>query len=142
MFRYENRAPLKYNHQNSKCIETFIYYYINGTINNVHCLLIIFQEKDTLSFLVTIKDRVSASGGDSENDNLVEVPIRVIVLDENDNAPEFQNVSVPVGLDKSIHCTDSLGEVGGVSCLHFSLKCPAKLSCALDILLTPAPSNT
>lgn len=50
-----------------------------------------FQLQDTLSFLVTIKDRVNASG-DSENDNLVEVPIRVIVLDENDNAPEFQNV--------------------------------------------------
>lgn len=51
------------------------------------------QFKDTLSFLVTIKDKVNADGGDSENDNLVEVPIRVIVLDENDNAPEFQNVS-------------------------------------------------
>lgn len=51
------------------------------------------QREDTLSFLVTIKDRVNASGGDSEHDNLVEVPIKVIVLDENDNAPEFQNVS-------------------------------------------------
>lgn len=48
---------------------------------------------DTLSFLVTIKDQVNTTGGNSENDNLVEVPIRVIVLDENDNAPEFQNVS-------------------------------------------------
>lgn len=71
------------------------------------------QEKDTLSFLVTIKDRVSASGGDSENDNLVEVPIRVIVLDENDNAPEFQNVSVPVGLDKSIHFSFQAASAGG-----------------------------
>lgn len=51
----------------------------------------LLQLQDTLSFLVTIKDRVNASG-DSENDNIVKVPIRVIVLDENDNAPEFQNV--------------------------------------------------
>lgn len=51
------------------------------------------KDKDTLSFLVTIKDKVDASGGDSEHDNLVGVPIKVIVLDENDNAPEFQNVS-------------------------------------------------
>lgn len=52
------------------------------------------QQKDTLSFLVTIKDKVNATGGDSEYDNLVEVPIKVIVVDENDNSPEFQNVSL------------------------------------------------
>lgn len=50
------------------------------------------QLQDTLSFLVTIKDRVTANGVDSKDDNLVEVPITVIVSDENDNAPEFQNV--------------------------------------------------
>lgn len=33
------------------------------------------------------------SSFESDNDNIVEVPISVIVLDENDNAPEFQNVS-------------------------------------------------
>lgn len=53
----------------------------------------IAQTTDTLSFLVTIKDRVNASVGDSEHDNLVQVPIKVIVLDENDVVPEFQNVS-------------------------------------------------
>jgi hypothetical protein len=41
---------------------------------------------------VSIKDKVNGAG-DSANDNLVEVPISVIVLDENDNPPEFQNVS-------------------------------------------------
>lgn len=49
------------------------------------------QKQDTLSFLVSIKDKISDL--DSVNDNLVEVPISVIVLDENDNAPIFQNVS-------------------------------------------------
>lgn len=51
-----------------------------------------FQTQDTLSFLVSIKDKVSESG-DSENDNFVKVPISIIILDENDNPPEFQNVS-------------------------------------------------
>lgn len=50
------------------------------------------QLHDTLSFLVTIKDRLD-SDHDSENDNLVKVPINVIILDENDNSPAFQNVS-------------------------------------------------
>lgn len=50
------------------------------------------QSQDTLSFLVSIKDKVSESG-DSDNDNYVQVPISVIILDENDNPPEFQNVS-------------------------------------------------
>lgn len=50
------------------------------------------QTQETLSFLVSIKDKVSKSG-DSDNDNFVQVPISVIVLDENDNPPEFQNVS-------------------------------------------------
>ncbi|XP_055585161.1 cadherin-87A [Uranotaenia lowii] len=49
------------------------------------------EAQDTLSFSVTIKDRVNASF-DSENDNVVNVPITIIVLDENDNPPEFRNV--------------------------------------------------
>ncbi|GAB0095360.1 Cadherin-87A [Sergentomyia squamirostris] len=49
------------------------------------------EDQDTLHFLVTIKDKVNGTW-ESENDNRVEVPISVIVLDENDNAPEFQNV--------------------------------------------------
>lgn len=31
--------------------------------------------------------------GESEQDNIVQVPMTVIVLDENDNPPEFQKVS-------------------------------------------------
>ncbi len=40
---------------------------------------------------MTIKDRLDPDH-DSENDNLVKVPINVIILDENDNSPTFQNV--------------------------------------------------
>lgn len=50
------------------------------------------QTQDTLSFLVSIKDKINESG-DSDNDNFVKVPISIIILDENDNPPEFQNVS-------------------------------------------------
>lgn len=48
------------------------------------------EEKDTITFLVTIRDRVNGTA-ESDHDNIVRVPINVIVLDENDNAPEFQN---------------------------------------------------
>ncbi|XP_058058428.1 cadherin-87A [Anopheles bellator] len=50
------------------------------------------ETQDTLSFSVSIRDRVSPSGIETENDNIVNVPITIIVLDENDNPPEFQNV--------------------------------------------------
>lgn len=59
-----------------------------------------FQKQDSLSFLVSIKDKVSESG-DSENDNFVQVPISIIILDENDNSPEFQNVSRSFIFDKT-----------------------------------------
>lgn len=71
------------------------YTHTQGRQNNSIILkyhLYVLQLQDTLSFLVTIKDRVTANGVDSKDDNLVEVPITVIVSDENDNAPEFQNV--------------------------------------------------
>lgn len=58
----------------------------------LHTFLPFSQEHDTLSFLVSIKDVVNSTG-DSQNDNLVEVPVTVIVLDENDNAPQFEQVS-------------------------------------------------
>jgi len=51
------------------------------------------EEKDTLKFLVSIRDRVDPEG-ESERDNVVEVPITFIILDLNDNPPEFQNVSI------------------------------------------------
>jgi len=51
------------------------------------------EEKDTLKFLVSIRDRIDPEG-ESERDNVVEVPITFIILDLNDNPPEFQNVSI------------------------------------------------
>ncbi|XP_034663045.1 cadherin-87A isoform X2 [Drosophila subobscura] len=47
------------------------------------------EEKDSLTFLVSIRDRVDPEG-DSEKDNVVQQPITFIILDENDNPPEFQ----------------------------------------------------
>lgn len=52
----------------------------------------LLQREDTLHFLVSIKDKINSTW-DSDNDNVVQVPISVIVLDENDTPPEFQNVS-------------------------------------------------
>ncbi|XP_030078648.1 cadherin-87A [Drosophila hydei] len=48
------------------------------------------EETDSLTFLVSIRDRVDPKG-ESEQDNVVEQPITFIILDENDNPPEFQN---------------------------------------------------
>lgn len=50
------------------------------------------EERDSLKFLVSIRDRVDPEG-ESEKDNIVQVPITFIILDKNDNPPEFQNVS-------------------------------------------------
>lgn len=47
------------------------------------------QVNDTLRFYVTLEDIV----GENSN-NIVQVPISVIILDENDNAPSFQQVSL------------------------------------------------
>lgn len=48
------------------------------------------EEKDSITFLVTIRDRVNGEV-ESEQDNIVQVPINVIISDENDNPPEFRN---------------------------------------------------
>lgn len=50
------------------------------------------EETDSLTFLVSIRDQVDPAG-ESEQDNVVQQPITFIILDENDNPPEFQNVS-------------------------------------------------
>lgn len=50
------------------------------------------EQTDTLKFLVTIRDRVSSSE-ESDLDNIVRETITIIVTDENDNPPEFVNVS-------------------------------------------------
>lgn len=77
---------------------------------------------------MTIKDQVAGNGEDSTNDNVVEVPITVIVSDENDNRPEFQNVPYETDVleDAAIGTTvfggilvtdrDTVGETLNVSC--------------------------
>jgi len=48
-----------------------------------------FQVNDTLKFLVTLQDEV----GHGLPNNLVSIPVTLIILDENDNAPVFKDVS-------------------------------------------------
>lgn len=86
------------------------------------------EEKATLTFLVTIRDRVNPDS-ESDQDNIVQVPITVIVLDENDNPPEFQNVpyeadveeNAPIGLtifDKIlVKDKDTVGDDLTISCV-------------------------
>ncbi|XP_017767839.1 PREDICTED: cadherin-87A isoform X2 [Nicrophorus vespilloides] len=83
---------------------------------------------DTLNFSVTLEDEVQDApvGGN----NLVTVPVTVIILDENDNAPMFQNVPYEINVkeDEPIGSTvfsevvlsdpDSLGESIEVECIN------------------------
>lgn len=55
-------------------------------------MYIFLQVNDTLRFFVTLEDEVDNSDNTIAN-NLVQVPVSVIVVDENDNAPVFKNVS-------------------------------------------------
>ncbi|XP_037950631.1 cadherin-87A [Teleopsis dalmanni] len=103
------------------------------------------EEKESITFLVTIKDRVNPDG-ESEQDNVVEVPITFIILDENDNAPEFENTpyeadvneDAPVGttiFDKIlVKDRDTIGDSLDLKCLPQSQSPEACNKFRLEIL--------
>uniref|UniRef100_A0A336M3D8 CSON011390 protein n=1 Tax=Culicoides sonorensis TaxID=179676 RepID=A0A336M3D8_CULSO len=91
------------------------------------------ETQDTLSFLVSIKDRVNKLA-DSENDNLVTVPISVIVLDENDNPPEFQNVPYEADVPEDT-------EVGTTIFDKILIRDKDTVGENLDIVCTPHEQN-
>ncbi|XP_030375900.1 cadherin-87A [Scaptodrosophila lebanonensis] len=86
------------------------------------------EETDSLTFLVSIRDRVDEHG-ESEQDNVVQVPITFIILDENDNPPEFYNTpyEADVNEDAAVGTTifdkilvkdrDTIGESLDLKCL-------------------------
>ena len=69
----------------------WIPYYSNADDVYINCAARVycFQVNDTLKFLVTLQDEV----GNGLPNNLVAIPVTVIILDENDNAPVFKDVS-------------------------------------------------
>ncbi|KAF5278616.1 hypothetical protein FQA39_LY00658 [Lamprigera yunnana] len=88
------------------------------------------EVNDTLNFFVTVEDEVKDApvGGN----NIVELPVTVIILDENDNEPKFQNVpyNVFVNEDTIIGTTifsdifvtdaDTVGDSIEVECINLS----------------------
>ncbi|KAJ8942766.1 hypothetical protein NQ318_002926 [Aromia moschata] len=54
------------------------------------------QKNTTLNVNVSIEDEVQGGG----KNNVVVVPITVIISDENDNAPEFQNAPYTISIDE------------------------------------------
>ncbi|CAN7991662.1 unnamed protein product, partial [Ixodes pacificus] len=84
------------------------------------------EDTDTLKFYATLEDIV---GGQHDN-NLVKVPVSVIVLDVNDNLPQFENVPYEVKLSEDtpigntvfngikVTDIDAVGNVLQVQCLH------------------------
>lgn len=83
------------------------------------------QVNDTLTFLVTLEDEVD---GGTSNNNIVKVPISVIILDENDNSPTFKHVpyettvkeDTPIGSTIfqyiEVEDADSVGQTIEVGC--------------------------
>nr|XP_042894521.1 cadherin-87A [Parasteatoda tepidariorum] len=77
------------------------------------------EENDSLRFYVTLEDVVGAG----QDNNLVRVPVTVIILDENDNEPVFHNTpyktsipeDTPIGTTviDNIRITDA-DDVGGI----------------------------
>lgn len=61
---------------------------------SINCLIDVslFQVNDTLTFFVSIEDEVNGNENGIMN-NVVTVPVSIIITDENDNPPSFQNVS-------------------------------------------------
>ncbi|XP_049820113.1 cadherin-87A isoform X2 [Aethina tumida] len=55
-----------------------------------------YETNDTLNLIVSIEDEVE---GNAKN-NIVEEPVTVIILDENDNAPEFQKAPYEILIDE------------------------------------------
>ncbi|XP_077297943.1 cadherin 87A [Arctopsyche grandis] len=82
------------------------------------------EVNETLKFMVSIEDIVEGL-----HNNIVKVPVSVIVLDENDNAPEFKNspyeadilenaaIGTTVISEILIEDRDSLGETLEVGCI-------------------------
>lgn len=66
----------------------------NLTLFNRSLYSLYQQVNETLRFFVTLEDEVDNTDNSITN-NLVQVPISIIVSDENDNPPVFKNVSEP-----------------------------------------------
>ncbi|XP_044756698.1 cadherin-87A [Coccinella septempunctata] len=87
-----------------------------------------FEANSTLNVIVGMEDEANTEAG--EKANIISVPVTVIILDENDNAPQFQNGSyeiiitedTPTGtvIFKDIIVTDkdSPGENIVVTCIN------------------------
>ncbi|KAJ9578812.1 hypothetical protein L9F63_004962, partial [Diploptera punctata] len=83
------------------------------------------EVNDTIRFILTLEDEVLENGS---GNNIVQIPVSVLILDENDNAPIFKNTpyEIEVPEDSTIGTTifqgikvedpDTIGEVLEVSC--------------------------
>ncbi|KAL3278344.1 hypothetical protein HHI36_013675, partial [Cryptolaemus montrouzieri] len=87
-----------------------------------------YETNDTLNLIVSIEDEANTQTG--EKPNIVSVPVTVIILDENDNAPKFENETYEILVSEDISPgsaifsdvkvidKDSLGENLRISCMN------------------------
>uniref|UniRef100_A0A1A9WEW2 Cadherin domain-containing protein n=1 Tax=Glossina brevipalpis TaxID=37001 RepID=A0A1A9WEW2_9MUSC len=111
------------------------------------------EDMESLKFLITIRDRVN-SNTESELDNIVHETVTVIVSDENDNPPEFQNTpyvtdvkedTVPgtiIFKDIVVKDRDIVGESLDLKCVSQSQSPEACNKFRLDILTKDPTSMT
>lgn len=79
-----------------------------------------FQVNDTLKFLVTLQDEV----GNGLPNNLVAIPVTLIILDKNDNAPIFKDVSNDYHCFKAREYEPATSAMAGTCCLKVRALCP------------------
>jgi len=89
--------------------------YINWAIH-----MCCFQVNDTLKFQVTLQDEV----GNGLPNNLVAIPVTLIILDENDNAPVFKDVSNFFQCFKTYECELATSAMADTYCLKVRTLCP------------------
>jgi len=79
-----------------------------------------FQVNDTLKFMVTLQDEV----GNGLPNNLVAIPVTLIILDQNDNAPLFKDVSNDCHCFKTCVYELATSAMADTYCLKVRALCP------------------
>lgn len=114
-------GPVRYDLQGTDVLDVN---HLTGEVTVVKPLD--YEANSTLNLVVSIEDEVKGA----PKNNIVEERIAVIILDENDNAPEFQNIPYNIEVDEdtetgtsvfediSVMDKDTAGQNIEVSCIN------------------------
>ena len=85
-----------------------------------------WYENLTTNERLSFQDEVGEGEG---RPNVVQVPISVIVLDENDNAPVFRGVPYKASVNEDTPVGTTVFQVGATTCSYHQLKMSQLLFC-------------